>query len=169
MNFGKKELHENPLYEKAGIDLETFLAMSRRAKAASEASYSPYSRFAVGASILTGNNQIFSGCNVENAAYGLANCAERTAIFSAVAQGEKQLKAVVIYTPTDQPASPCGACRQVINEFGVDCVVVSCCDSDAVLVMKADDYLPHGFGPGNLVENIWKNRSVDSVHASSNN
>jgi len=88
--------------------------------------YAPYSHFKVGAALLTSEGRIFSGCNVENASYGLTNCAERTAIFSAVAQTGPGLTIRVIAVVNDQevPCSPCGACRQVIYEFGPDAIVV---------------------------------------------
>ena len=79
--------------------------------------YTPYSTFKVGAAVLTANGQVFSGCNIENASYGLTNCAERTAIFKAVSEGESKVEAVAIVADTEGPVSPCGACRQVIAEF----------------------------------------------------
>ena len=79
--------------------------------------YTPYSNFQVGAAVLTKNNQVFRGCNIENASYGLANCAERTAIFKAISEGEKGIEAIVVVGDTDGPISPCGACRQVMAEF----------------------------------------------------
>ena len=96
------------------------------AKRAYEHAHAPYSNFRVGAAILLENGQIFSGCNVENASYGLTNCAERTAIFSAVsALGSEQvrIRAVVVVNDREVPCSPCGACRQVISEFGPDAEV----------------------------------------------
>jgi cytidine deaminase len=87
--------------------------------------HAPYSKFRVGAAILLSNGKIFSGCNVENASYGMTNCAERTAIFSAVAQlGPKiEIKAVAVVNDQGVPCSPCGACRQVIYEFGPEAIV----------------------------------------------
>jgi cytidine deaminase len=87
--------------------------------------YAPYSNFRVGAAVLLTNGKIFSGCNVENASYGLTNCAERTAIFSAVAQlGPKiEIRAIAVTNDHGVACSPCGACRQVIYEFGPDAVV----------------------------------------------
>jgi cytidine deaminase len=79
--------------------------------------YVPYSNFQVGAAVLTSNNEIFIGCNIENASYGLTNCAERTAIFKAVSTGSKEINAIAIVGDTDGPISPCGACRQVLAEF----------------------------------------------------
>ena len=87
--------------------------------------HAPYSKFRVGAAILLANGKMFSGCNVENASYGMTNCAERTAIFSAVAQlGPKiEIKAVAVTNDQGVPCSPCGACRQVIYEFGPDAII----------------------------------------------
>ncbi len=120
------------------------------AKGASANAYCPYSKFRVGAVVLTTSGEVYTGCNVENASYGLTICAERNAIFRAVASGGKSIAAVVIYTPTDAPAAPCGACRQVINEFGPDALVISACDSPHILKMKLFDLLPDAFGPKNL-------------------
>ena len=88
--------------------------------------YAPYSKFRVGAAILTVAGNIFTGCNIENASYGLTNCAERTAIFSAIsAEGESmRLRAVAVINAQHVPCSPCGACRQVMFEFGPDCIVL---------------------------------------------
>lgn len=79
--------------------------------------HAPYSTFQVGAAVLTKNDHIYRGCNIENASYGLTNCAERTALFTAVANGDKTVKAIAIVGDTDGPISPCGACRQVMAEF----------------------------------------------------
>jgi cytidine deaminase len=97
----------------------------RSAKRAMKNAYAPYSKFRVGAAILLSNGKIFSGCNVENASYGMTNCAERTAIFSAIAQcGPKiEIRAVTVVNDQRVPISPCGACRQVIYEFGPDATI----------------------------------------------
>ncbi|MCP1123461.1 MULTISPECIES: cytidine deaminase [Bacillus] len=79
--------------------------------------YIPYSKFPVGAALVTKDGKIYTGCNIENASYGLCNCAERTAIFKAVSEGERDFSYLVITGNTDGPISPCGACRQVIAEF----------------------------------------------------
>ncbi|TPV46742.1 cytidine deaminase [Bacillus dicomae] len=79
--------------------------------------YIPYSKFPVGAALVTKEGKIYTGCNIENASYGLCNCAERTAIFKAVSEGERDFNYLVITGETDGPISPCGACRQVIAEF----------------------------------------------------
>ncbi|WP_374988108.1 cytidine deaminase [Priestia megaterium] len=85
--------------------------------AASKQAHVPYSHFHVGAALLTTDGKIYRGCNIENASYGLANCAERTAIFKAVSEGDKQFSAIAVVGDTDGPISPCGACRQVLAEF----------------------------------------------------
>ena len=89
-----------------------------KAKEVSKHAYCPYSKFRVGATVLTDTGDVFTGCNVENASHGLTICAERNAVFHMVAQAKQRIQALVIYTPTPKPAAPCGACRQVINEFG---------------------------------------------------
>ena len=97
----------------------------RAAKAAMKKAYAPYSKFRVGSAVMTTSGKMFLGCNVENASYGMTNCAERTAIFSAVAQlGPKiEVSAVAVVNDHGVPCSPCGACRQVIYEFGPEAVV----------------------------------------------
>ncbi len=122
------------------------------AKTAARHAYAPYSKFRVGAAVLTASGKIYAGCNVENASYGLTNCAERTAIFNAVAAGEKKLRlqCVVVYTPTDMPAAPCGACRQVINEFGPDARVLSICKGKGHISSSIHELLPGAFGPADL-------------------
>jgi cytidine deaminase len=122
----------------------------RAARKGAAASYSPYSHFRVGAAVLAGSGKIYPGCNVENASYGLCNCAERTAIFSAVANGEERVGAVAVYTPTPVPTMPCGACRQVINEFGPDAIVISVCDGADTIETTLGALLPGAFGPQSL-------------------
>ncbi|MCU1271601.1 MAG: cytidine deaminase [Acidobacteriaceae bacterium] len=96
------------------------------ARAAMQHAYAPYSHFKVGAALLTAKDEIISGCNVENASYGLSNCAERTAIFSAMAQSGPGLviKAIAVVNDQGVPCSPCGACRQVIYECGPEAIVI---------------------------------------------
>lgn len=91
-----------------------------RAKSARAHAYAPYSKFKVGAALLTKDGRVFAGCNVENASYGLCNCAERTAFFSAMAAGcrRDEFAALAVVGDTDGPITPCGACRQVIIELG---------------------------------------------------
>ncbi|MGO8797373.1 MAG: cytidine deaminase [Candidatus Sulfotelmatobacter sp.] len=97
----------------------------RSAKKAMKNAYAPYSQFRVGAAILLASGNILTGCNVENASYGMTNCAERTAIFSAVAKLGPKVEIVAVFVVNDHgvPCSPCGACRQVIYEFGPDAII----------------------------------------------
>lgn len=124
--------------------------LEEAARSAATSAYAPYSKFSVGAAVLTGSGKIFGGCNVENASYGLCNCAERTALFTAVAAGHREIKAVAVYTPTPIPTTPCGACRQVINEFGADVIVLSFCDGKDRIETRISALLPDAFGPKNL-------------------
>jgi cytidine deaminase len=130
----------------------TLRQLEKTARAAARHAYAPYSKFRVGAAILAGSGKVYSGANVENASYGLCNCAERTAIFEAVAAGERRLSAVAVYTPTAEPTLPCGACRQVINEFGPEACVVAVCDSPARIETTVPALLPQAFGPQNLIK-----------------
>jgi len=98
--------------------------MARAARAAARRAYAPYSRFRVGAAVLTDKGRIYSGSNVENASYGLSICAERVAIFKAVSAGARGIKAVLVWTDTEELTPPCGACLQVINEFGLNPAVI---------------------------------------------
>ena len=119
--------------------------LERAAKAASARAYCPYSGFRVGCAVLTGAGDIASGCNVENASYGLTSCAERNAIFRAVGDGATAIVAVAVYTPTPSPVTPCGACRQVIAEFGPDARVRSICDGSDAIERAVGELLPGAF------------------------
>lgn len=138
-----------------------FDALARKALEMRNFSYAPYSGFCVGAALLTAGGKIYTGCNIENAAYTPANCAERTAFFKAVSEGERDFQAIAIaggHKDAEKPldlCAPCGVCRQVMMEF---------CDPEAfeiILVRSETDYqvftlnelLPMGFGPGNLKKN----------------
>ena len=115
------------------------------AKAAMQFSYSPYSHFKVGAALLAKNGQVFTGCNIENASYGVSNCAERTALFKAVSEGVRDFSVIAI-TAEKSMAWPCGICRQALNEFAPDLrVIVACGDERGEAMLY--DLLPHSFGP----------------------
>ncbi len=120
------------------------------ARAARRRAYAPYSRFPVGAAVLTGSGAIVTGCNVENASYGLSICAERAAIHRAVAEGHRRLLAVAVATGS-RAAMPCGACRQVMQEFGVRSVIVAGARG-APEIFRLTDLLDHPFGPADLRE-----------------
>lgn len=116
-----------------------------------ENAYAPYSKFKVGAALICEDGSIYTGCNVENASYGLTCCAERSAIFKAVAAGNRAIKAIAISLDSPDPPAPCGACRQVIFEFGPDIdVVMSAASTGKVDVLKITDLLPRAFGPSSL-------------------
>lgn len=119
------------------------------AKEASRQAYAPYSNYRVGAALRTRSGRIFTGCNIENAAYPTSMCAERVAIYKAVSEGEKRFDVVVLVTPNG--GSPCGACRQVMAEFGLDTVVLIA-DGAGLLVQETTvaGLLPGAFTPKDL-------------------
>jgi len=118
------------------------MAEARRARAKA---YAPYSRYRVGSAVLTDDGRIFSGCNVENASYGLTQCAERVAIAKAVSEGARRIIAVEIVVSGRSVASPCGACRQVIREFGPDAAVITTGTGGRVRREHIEDLLPRAF------------------------
>ncbi|GGE80945.1 cytidine deaminase [Priestia taiwanensis] len=125
----------------------------QEAIAGREMAYVPYSNFKVGAAVLTKSNKVYRGCNVENASYGLCNCAERTALFKAYSEGETEIEAIAVVADTDGPVSPCGACRQVMLEL--------CAEDTTVILtnLKGEtkettpvELLPGGFSPKDLTK-----------------
>ncbi len=102
------------------MDGETQQALIAAATVAHGRAYAPYSHFQVGAAVLDSAGHIFAGCNVENVSYGLTSCAERNAIVRAVVEGARSIRAVAVVTAAETPTAPCGACRQVLNEFAAD-------------------------------------------------
>lgn len=127
-------------------DDDTLLALARKAM---ENSYSPYSHFAVGAALLAADGRVFLGCNVENASFGLTNCAERTALFKAVSEGAREFVAIAIASSGSMPY-PCGACRQALNEFAPQLRVLVISGAGEVDKTTLPELLPHGFGPKDL-------------------
>ena len=115
------------------------------ARTAYEAAYAPYSRFRVGAACLGADGRIHTGSNVENASYGLSICAERAAVFNAVNAGERKIVAIALYTPTPRAVSPCGACRQVIAEFGDAIEIIAASDGGDVVRWSISELLPARF------------------------
>mgnify|MGYP003295709165 CR=1 FL=1 len=116
-----------------------------KAKEASTRAYAPYSKFHVGAALLTESGKVFQGCNVENVSFGATNCAERTAIFSAVASGERKFKKIVIFVDRKEFTPPCGMCRQVIAEFAPDMEILLANNEDKVLRTTIKELLPMSF------------------------
>lgn len=115
------------------------------ARQAREKAYVPYSHFPVGAALLTDDGKLYTGCNIENASYGLANCAERTAIFKAVSEGHHRFAVIAVIADTEGPVSPCGACRQVMSEFGADARVILANSKGRVQVTSVKELLPGAF------------------------
>jgi cytidine deaminase len=121
------------------------------AKIAREKAYVPYSKFGVGAALLTTDGKVYHGCNIENAAYSMCNCAERTALFSAYSKGDRDFQLMVVVADTERPCSPCGACRQVISELcPKDMKVVLTNLKGDILEMTVADLLPSAFSQEDL-------------------
>lgn len=120
-----------------------------RAMAVRHRAYAPYSNYAVGAAILTADGDVFEGVNIENASYPLSICAERTALFQAVSHGKRTFRAIAV--ATDNGGSPCGACRQVLSEFGLDTIVYLVDGSGEItLETSVGKLLPNAFTPDHL-------------------
>ena len=111
-------------------------------------SYSPYSKYKVGAALLTKSGKVYTGCNIENVGHSAAVCAERTAIFKAVSEGETDFAAIAV--ATENGGSPCGVCRQVMREFASDLIVIIGDVTGQYQVLMLSDLLPYSFGPENL-------------------
>lgn len=127
--------------------------MAKKACEAMKHAYAPYSKYHVGACVQAEDDTLFTGCNVENASYGLTNCAERTAIFSMVAAGKKKIKAIAIAGSGDELCTPCGACRQVIREFASQDTPIYLVDRKTEQVVETTNIktlLPKSFGPDHL-------------------
>ncbi|MCD8511982.1 MAG: cytidine deaminase [Bacillus sp. (in: Bacteria)] len=121
------------------------------AKKAREKAYVPYSKFKVGAALVGEDGTIYHGCNIENAAYSMCNCAERTAIFKAVSEGERRFKAMAVVADTEGPVSPCGACRQVISELlQQDTIIYLTNLNGETAEWTVENLLPGAFSPKDL-------------------
>ncbi len=118
--------------------------------AAMENAYAPYSRFRVGAALRTSTGAVISGCNVENAVYGEALCAERVAVAAAVAQGMKNFEEIAIASESDDPAPPCGSCRQTMSEFAPELRVISYARNGRQAIWRLSDLLPEAFALNHL-------------------
>lgn len=131
------------------MNKEQLLAQS---KVARENAYVPYSKFKVGAALLAKDGTVYEGCNIENASYGLTNCAERTAIFNAVSQNVREFAAIAIVADTEGPCAPCGACRQVIAEFCAPTMPVYLTNLKGdVVETTVEQLLPGAFTPEDLL------------------
>ncbi|WP_353956775.1 cytidine deaminase [uncultured Veillonella sp.] len=119
-------------------------ALLRQARMSREQAYVPYSHFPVGAAVLTESGAIYGGCNIENASFGLTNCAERTAIYKAVADGHTRFKALAVIADTPDVCAPCGACRQVISEFAIPHIILANMEG-SVATYTAEELLPLSF------------------------
>ena len=124
------------------MDAKELMKIARKAR---QNAYAPYSHFAVGAALLAESGKVYTGCNIENASYGLTCCAERNAIFAAVGAGERRFKMLAVAADSPEPVAPCGACRQVIAEFGISLVVMGNLKEETK-TMTAEELLPYGFG-----------------------
>ena len=112
---------------------------------AMENAYAPYSKFKVGAALLTKSGKIYTGCNIENSSYGASVCAERVAIFKAVSEGEHDFELLVVATKTEEPSPPCGICRQVISEFSNDLPIMLVNDKGSIIETNINKLLPFPF------------------------
>ncbi len=112
---------------------------------AMENAYAPYSGFKVGAALLCSDKKVYTGCNIENSSYGASNCAERTAIFKAVSEGEREFEKIAIVSSSGDFTFPCGICRQVLSEFMYDKTVVLFSEKDGIKEFKVKDLLPEAF------------------------
>lgn len=116
-----------------------------KAKEAAKNAYSPYSKFSVGACVLADSGKMYSGCNFENSSFGLTICAERNAIGNAITNGERKILAIAIFSPDMDDCSPCGACRQVLNEFKIDDMDIVTNASEGLKIRTLNELLPQSF------------------------
>lgn len=136
---------------KDGIPIETTaVKLLEAAIQAREKAYAPYSKFKVGAALLTRGGRCYTGCNVENVSYGLTCCAERVALYKAVSEGEREFEAIAITADTEEYCSPCGACRQVLAEFGSDLKVIMGNRRGEYRQMTVAELLPAAFNQDTL-------------------
>lgn len=119
------------------------------AQAYRERAYAPYSKFKVGAAVLAKSGKAYGGCNIENASYPVTNCAERTALFKAVSEGELEFEALAVIADTEEPCSPCGACRQALAEFRIPRIIMTNLKGDTKVV-SLEELLPYAFSDKDL-------------------
>ena len=135
------------MLQKNRISQAQLIALALEAK---QKAYAPYSKFKVGAALLAKSGKVYTGCNVENASYGLTCCAERNAVFQAVGRGDRDFIAIAIVSDSPEPTAPCGACRQVLNEFAPELEVIMAGAKGKVKTRKLKELLPDPFGPKSL-------------------
>jgi cytidine deaminase len=139
--------------EEAARRLPEFAGLLEMALTAQSRARAPYSGFRVGAAVLAGSGALYPGCNVESASYGATICAERSAVVGAVSAGETAIRACVVVTPTPEPSSPCGICRQLLAEFGPDVAIYAASSvGPGVMAARLSDLLPMAFDATNLDE-----------------
>ena len=126
------------------MNKSTEARLLRAARAAAAKAYAPFSNLKVGAAVLTANGRVFSGCNIENSSFGLTICAERVAVFKAVAAGRREIRALLVYADTAKPTPPCGACLQVVNEFSENPEIIMA-NGRSTSAHRLKDLLPLAF------------------------
>ena len=136
------------------MDEKTKKKLFKAAKEAQKNAYVPYSEFPLGAAVLTEDGSIYTGVNIENASFSLTNCAERSAIFTAVSKGKRKIKALLLVSSTKSPVPPCGACRQVIQEFADgEIEIIMMTEEGKELTMTSTELLPGAFSKSDMVKN----------------
>ena len=136
------------------MDQEIKEKMFEKAKKAQKNAYVPYSEFPLGAAVLTEDGSIYTGVNIENASFSLTNCAERSAIFTAVSKGKRKIKALLLVSSTKNPVPPCGACRQVIQEFADgEIEIIMMTEDGKEVTMTSTELLPGAFSKNDMVKN----------------
>ena len=121
------------------------IELIKLAKEAMKNAYVPYSHFRVGAALVASDDTVYTGCNIENASFGGTNCAERTALFKAISEGKRSFKKIAVINDSDNYAYPCGICRQVLSEFGINLIVIVANNKCEYTVHKLSELLPYDF------------------------
>ncbi|XP_069597108.1 cytidine deaminase isoform X1 [Ranitomeya imitator] len=154
LRFCEDGVHNGPSHrgDGGGLEPEVIQRLIQKSQEAKAFAHCPYSRFRVGAALLSPDGRIFLGCNIENACYTLGICAERTAIQTAVSEGSKKFTAIAIASDVeDEFITPCGACRQVMREFGSEWQIILTKPSGSYVITTLQQLLPMSFGPENLI------------------
>ena len=136
----------NPENQKITLGKQNISLLIEEARKAREFAYAPYSKFLVGAALMTADGHIFSGCNVENSNFSATICAERTALVKAVSEGYQDFIAIAVIADRPMPTSPCGQCRQALSQFGLELdIIMATTQSDEIEVMKLSELLPRSY------------------------